>query len=65
MDRAVKGYMTFAGDMALLRHERFVKRVEDFCNTVELPILMNIRDTKDSRIVDSYGHVVAEYEHQS
>ena len=61
-----KGYMTFAADMALMRHEKFVKRVEEFCNTTNLPILIvNEPVKKESRIVDNKGHIVAEYEHKS
>jgi hypothetical protein len=60
-----KGYMTFAADMTVMRHESFIKLVSDFAEKVELPVLINVRDTNVSRIVDNNGKFKAEYEHQS
>lgn len=52
----VKGYMTFAADMALIRHERFVKHVEEFCETVNLPVLINPKNSNETRIVCPFNH---------
>lgn len=58
-----KGYMTFAADMALMRHEKFVKMVESLSEMIQLPILIvNEPVKKESRIVNRNGNIVAEYE---
>jgi len=57
-----KGYMTFAADMALMRHEKWVNRVGELCEKLELPVLINLRNTNETRIVDKNGKLKAKYE---